>query len=211
MEVKGLVRIVAALMLVSNSVIAGQQVGVYGLQSFTDKQRVPSPAGVGAFVQKDLSTKVSLRFSLQKGFDSDNYVKTIRYGGPFSQPGDTIRDFWHQKSSMSAYDVAVLFRPFGQGKLNLSIGGSLGIVNLGFKAVGRSSNYEMIDDSNFRMAYSGLLDFEVAPLERSPLLFHITIRERIAPDNRAYPTDGIYYLAGSISSAEIAFAVGLGF
>lgn len=210
MTVKGWIILILTLMFADCTAFAGQQIGIYGLQSFTNQERIPSPSGVGAYVQKDLSDKFALRFSVQKGFDTDSYIKTIRYGGIFSMPGDTIHDYWNQESSMSAYDVSVLFRPFAHGAVNLAIGAGLGFVSLDFSSVGRRSGYEMSDNAKFRMGFSALLDFEIVPINLSPLLFHVTIRERIAPDNRAYPTDGIYYLAGSISSAEVAFAVGLG-
>lgn len=207
--VKELYRCIGVILILNCSAFAGQQIGVYGLQSFTKQELIPSSAGVGAYVQKDLSNKISLRFSVQKGFDTDTYVKTIRYGGVFSMPGDTIHDYWNQESSMSAYDVTVLFKPFARGPVNLALGAGLGFVSLDFSAVGRRSGYEMSDEAKFRMGFSVLLDFEIAPINSSPLLFHVTIRERIAPDNRAYPTDSMYYLAGSISSAEITLAVGL--
>ncbi len=209
MSVKGFVKLGGLLLVLNCSALAGQQFGIYGLQSFTNHRRVPSPAGIGAFIQKDLSWIVTFRFSLQKGFDSDDYVKTIRFGVPFSEPGDTIRDLWHQTSSMTAYDVTVLFRPVGYGSLNLFVGAALGIVTLDFRAIGHGSGYIMKDDSNFRMAVSGFLDVEIASPVTSPMVFHFTVRERIAPDNEAYPMDGIAYLSGSVSSAEISFAVGL--
>ncbi len=212
MTLKGIVSMAAMVLALTCAVVAETQLGVYGLQSFTDHKRHPSPAGIGGYIQKDMSSIVTLRFSVQRGFDSDGYVATIYPNGWYSLPEDTIRDLWSQSSSMTTYDVSFLFRLLGHSIVSLSVGAAIGLVTMEFSADGRSSGFTFGDDSNSRIAFSGLLDFEIAPSSNSPVIFHLTVLERALPNMQTTLTDGGGgYLGQSVTSAEITFGMGLTF
>ncbi len=78
MNLKGLLWLLMLAALPPAVSQADQQVAVYGLQSLTNNNDLPHPAGVGGFLQKSLSPDIRLRFSASVAFDRERYVATIR-------------------------------------------------------------------------------------------------------------------------------------
>ncbi len=188
---------------------AGEQFALYGLQSLTNHEDLPHPAGVGAFLQKDLSRELRLRFSASFGYDHENYKATINKGWGMVAPGDTVRDFWYESSRMRVFELSLLGRPFESRIINVFVGGGVGLTSFDWKVRGDRTGFEKSASGGPRLAFSLLGDFEIAHSSIDPLIFHFWIRERVTMGTLFQCDDCGTKFDNAITSAEMALALAL--
>lgn len=209
MNPKGLLWLLLLAIWFAGNVRADQQFALYGLQSLTNHQDLPHPAGVGAFLQKSLSPDIRLRFSASAGFDRERYVATIHRSWGFSPESDTIRDFWHESTHMEVFEVSLLARPFDSRLINVFVGGGLGLTSFSWKISGQNTGYVKSTDAGPRLAFSLLGDFEIAHPSLRPLVLHLWLRERITMAAVSPCEDCATLFDDAISSTEVSLAVAL--
>ncbi len=209
MTFKGLLWLLALAFLLPAVSLADQQFGIYGLQSLTNHEDLPHPAGVGAFLQKDLSLDLRLRFSASLGNDHENYRATISRGWGMVAPGDTVRDFWYESSRMRVFELSLLGRPFESRYLNAFVGGGVGLTSFTWKVRGDRTGFEKSASGGPRLAFSLLGDFEIAHSSIDPLIIHVWIRERVTMGTLFQCDDCGTKFDNAITSAEMALALAL--
>lgn len=207
MHLHKLLGVMLGCLLLGSTAFAGGQFGLSGLQCQTSHTVLPHPLGFGLFLQKDLSSVTTLRFDYSWANETDRYVATVDRNAGYSPGTDTVRDFWLQDASMQVFESSLILKAVRSDYISFSVGPGLGLAKFNRSVVGRSTNFEWGGNSDFRLSFSVVADFEVAHPRLNPLILHLSVRERITAASAVTTTDSPAPFRDSITSATIGLAI----
>ncbi len=207
MQLKALLGILLAAFLSSTHAQAADQIGIFGVQGFTNQNVLPNPTGFGVFLQRDLSTHTLLRISYSWGKDTKNFFATVDLAEGFAPGPDSVSDFWHREAKIHAIDLSLLLGVVHNAEFSLRLGPGLGMAKFDHSVTGKTSGRDWGGDSSFRLSFSALADFAITHRAISPLNLHLSARERVTVAPAVNCDDCPIYFPDSITSAELALAL----
>ena len=151
------------LFLQFSSLYASREIGIAGIQAWTDQKRLESPIGFGVFYYESLSDKIRLRFEYDKLIEANFYCGTwIKYAPPTEDA--YFFDCFSGKIKIHAFELAAFYTLKKAKPLRLELGIGLNHVIIRSDITGRDTGFKIPYFSNSKFGISYIINFRSVPV-----------------------------------------------